>query len=77
MAERERGNDGEPGGRTGGDSPLERPIALFSPLFDLVLWVGDRVSRIVGPVDHEYYPVRTGRAEEEVVDREDPAESER
>ena len=77
MAERERGNESGPGRRTNGDSPLERPIALFSPLFDLVLWVGDRVSRIAGPVDHEYYPVRTGKAEGEVVDQEDPAESER
>lgn len=77
MAERERGNGSGKGSQAGGNSPLERPIALFSPLFDLVLWVGDRVSRIAGPVDHEYYPVRTRNAEEEVVDREDPAESER
>ena len=39
-------------------SPLERPIALFAPLLDLLLWAGDRVSRIAGPVDHEHYPVR-------------------
>ena len=75
MAERESGNGSGKGSEAGGGSPLERPIALFSPLFDLVLWVGDRVSRIAGPVDHEYYPVRTQKAEEELVDREDPEKS--
>ena len=39
-------------------SPLERPIALAAPLLDLLLWAGDRISRLAGPVDHEYYPVR-------------------
>lgn len=70
-------NDRDEAAPTGRDSPLERPIALFSPLFDLVLWIGDRVSRIAGPVDHEHYPVRRPEPEAEGVDREDPAEFER
>ena len=75
MAERESGNEGGKASEARGSSPLERPIALFSPLFDLVLWVGDRVSRIAGPVDHESYPGRPRKAEEEAVDREDPEKS--
>ncbi|MFZ9668344.1 MAG: hypothetical protein ACO3CR_00625 [Solirubrobacterales bacterium] len=77
MAGEETPNDPDEVARTGRGSPLERPIALFSPLFDLVLSIGDRVSRIAGPVDHEYYPVRRSEPEGEGVPREDPAESER
>jgi hypothetical protein len=36
---------------------FERLIALAAPLFDVVLTVGDRISRIVGP-DDDYIPVR-------------------
>lgn len=36
---------------------LESLIALAAPALDLVLAVGDRVSRVVGP-DDEYYPIR-------------------
>jgi hypothetical protein len=36
---------------------FERLIGLAAPVFDLVLTVGDRVSRIVGP-DDDYIPVR-------------------
>jgi hypothetical protein len=39
---------------------VESLISLASPAFDLVLGVGDRISRIVEPEDHEYYPVRAG-----------------
>ena len=39
---------------------IEGLIATASPLLDLILGVGDRISRIVEPEDHEYYPVRAG-----------------
>ena len=37
---------------------VEGLIRLASPALDLVLAVGDRVSRIVEPTDVEYYPPR-------------------
>jgi hypothetical protein len=36
---------------------IERLIGVAAPVFDLVLTVGDRVSRIVGPED-DYIPIR-------------------
>jgi hypothetical protein len=39
---------------------IEGLIATASPLLDLILGVGDRISRIVEREDHEYYPVRAG-----------------
>jgi hypothetical protein len=36
---------------------IERLIGVAAPLFDLVLAVGDRVSRFVGP-DDDYIPIR-------------------
>jgi hypothetical protein len=36
----------------------ERVIGLMAPFLDLVLAVGDRISRVAEPEDHEYYPVR-------------------
>jgi hypothetical protein len=36
---------------------FERVIGVAAPLFDLVLTVGDRVSRIVAP-DDDYIPIR-------------------
>lgn len=62
-------DDSEPGGGSSGRSPLERPIALAAPFLDLLLWVGERISRLAEPVDHEYYPVRDPR-EENREDRE-------
>jgi len=52
--------DPQSGGR------LETAISAAAPLFDLVLAVGERVSRLLEPEDYEYYPVRD----------EDPQESE-
>lgn len=40
---------------------IEGLIRLVSPAFDLVLAVGERVSRIVEPEDVEYYPPRVTR----------------
>ena len=39
---------------------VEGLIGLAAPALDLLLAVGDRVSRIAEPEDHEYYPVRSG-----------------
>ena len=41
-------------------SRFEGVIGLAAPFLDLVLAVGDRVSRIAEPRDYEYYPVRAG-----------------
>lgn len=38
---------------------VERVIGLMAPALDLVLWAGERLSRLVEPEDHEYYPPRT------------------
>ena len=40
---------------------IEGLIRLASPALDLVLAVGERVSRIVEPEDVEYYPPRVSR----------------
>jgi len=37
---------------------VESLIALMAPALTVVLAAGDRISRIVAPEDHEYYPVR-------------------
>jgi hypothetical protein len=39
---------------------VEGLIALASPFLNLVLGVGERISRIAEPTDHEYYPIRPG-----------------
>lgn len=40
---------------------VEGAIRLIAPMLDVVLAVGDRVSRIVEPEDTEYYPPRVTR----------------
>ena len=42
---------------------VEGLIHLMAPVLDLVLAVGDRVSRFVEPEDVEYYPPRITREE--------------
>lgn len=42
---------------------VESLIRLMSPGLSLVLAVGERISRIVEPEDHEYYPPRTATVE--------------
>ncbi len=37
---------------------VESVIRLAAPALNLVLAVGERISRIVEPEDHEYYPPR-------------------
>jgi hypothetical protein len=39
---------------------VEGLIALAAPFLDVVLGVGERISRIAEPTDHEYYPIRPG-----------------
>lgn len=39
---------------------IEGVIRLASPALNLVLAVGERISKIVEPEDHEYYPPRSG-----------------
>ena len=43
---------------------IESLIRLAAPALDLVLAVGERVSRIVEPEDVEYYPPRVTRGNE-------------
>jgi hypothetical protein len=38
---------------------FEGVIRLMAPALDLVLAAGDRLSRLVEPEDHEYYPPRS------------------
>jgi hypothetical protein len=37
---------------------FEQLIGAAAPFLDLVLAVGDRISRAAEPEDYEYYPVR-------------------
>lgn len=37
---------------------FERLIRLAEPGLNLVLAIGDRISRVIQPVDHDYYPPR-------------------
>lgn len=39
---------------------FERLIGTAAPFLDVVLGVGERISRIAEPTDHEYYPIRPG-----------------
>jgi len=50
---------------------VEGVIGLMAPALDLVLALGDRVSRLVEPEDVEYYPPRVTR---EAPPPEPPAE---
>jgi len=36
---------------------IESAIVTIAPVLDMVLSVGERISRIAEPVDYEYYPV--------------------
>ena len=38
---------------------VEKVIRIAAPALNLVLAVGERVSKLVEPEDHEYYPPRT------------------
>jgi hypothetical protein len=49
-------------------STADRLIGLAAPLLDLILAIGDRVSRIAEPTDYEYYPIRPA-SEREIPER--------
>jgi hypothetical protein len=49
---------------------VERVIGVAAPFLDLVLAVGDRISRIAEPEDYEYYPVRAGELRERTASRQ-------
>ena len=53
---------------------VETLISLAAPALNLLLAVGDRVSRIVEPEDSEYYPLRSGLTEGEGKDAPKSAE---
>jgi hypothetical protein len=38
---------------------VEALIGLGAPLLDLVLSLGDRVSRVIAPGESDYYPIRS------------------
>lgn len=42
---------------------VETLIRLMAPGLNLVLAVGERISRVVEPEDFEYYPPRIGQVE--------------
>jgi hypothetical protein len=48
---------------------VEGVIRLMAPALDLVLAIGDRVSRIVERDDVEYYPPRVTRGSETTPQR--------
>lgn len=52
---------------------IEGLIGAAAPFLDVVLAVGERISRIAEPTDHEYYPVRAG-AEQRLPARTGPAD---
>ena len=54
---------------------VEALIGVAAPFLDLVLAVGDRISRIAEPEDYEYYPVRAGRLEDAPPSRRGQAPS--
>ena len=49
-------------------SRFEGAIGLAAPFLDVVLGVGERISRIAEPTDHEYYPIRPGREDPQLPD---------
>ncbi|MCB0857756.1 MAG: hypothetical protein KDB57_06510 [Solirubrobacterales bacterium] len=48
---------------------IESAIVAVSPLLDLLLSVGERISKIAEPVDYEFYPVRDEEEERSGSDR--------
>ncbi|MBA2419914.1 MAG: hypothetical protein H0V57_02155 [Thermoleophilaceae bacterium] len=44
---------------------VESLIRLAAPALNLVLAVGERISRVVEPDDHEYYPPRSASPPEQ------------
>jgi hypothetical protein len=55
---------------------VETVIRLMAPGLNLVLAAGERISRMVEPVDHEYYPPRLGSVEPPPATVSEPRASE-
>jgi hypothetical protein len=53
---------------------FETLIRFMAPALNLVLAAGESLSRIVGPEDDEYYPIRSGRIDPQLGPRREPAE---
>jgi hypothetical protein len=53
---------------------FDSAIGAASPLLDLVLALGERVSRMAEPTDYEYYPIRADerRDEQESKQNDEP-----
>ena len=49
---------------------FERLIGVAAPFLDVVLAVGDHISRVAEPEDYEYYPVRAGELRERTASRQ-------
>ncbi len=52
---------------------METVIGVAAPFLDIVLAVGDRISRIAEPNDYEYYPVRAGELRDELPSSKSPS----
>ena len=48
-------------------------IGIAAPFLDVVLAVGERISRVAEPNDYEYYPVRAGELREQLPGKRPPA----
>ncbi len=53
---------------------IESLITFVSPVFDAVLSVGERLSRVAEPIDHEYYTIHIEDAEEELDEDQKPSQ---
>ena len=53
---------------------VEGLIRFIAPALNLVLAAGDRLSRIVGPEDDEYYPIRSGRIDPQLGPQHEPTQ---
>jgi hypothetical protein len=42
---------------------VERGIRMVAPALSVLLWVGERISKVVEPEDVEYYPPRMTEGE--------------
>ena len=51
---------------------VEAVIRFIAPALNLMLAAGDRLSRIVGPEDDEYYPIRSGRIDPQLGPQHEP-----
>ena len=51
---------------------VEALIRFMAPALNLMLAAGDRLSRIVGPDDDEYYPIRSGRIDPQIGAQREP-----